>query len=174
MKLSDLINRSSFILGEDFGAEAIIFYNEFINFLCNKKPEYASKINSVEFECNNIKDDKYFIPESTLFVTGIYKDGNSSDFKCVDNVISFLEKGTYTIKYTIYPKLANYIDATLNHNPDFDDCITYYLCYKKAVSEQYPQNLCNIYYSSFNDLFNSACKNVSKVKQNYIPCDSFL
>lgn len=174
MTLKDLVNRSSLILGEDFGAEAIIYYNEFINYLCNKRPEYASEINALEFECNNLKDDKYVIPKTTLFLKGIYKDGETAEFKSVDNVISFFEKGTYTIKYTQYPKLVNYIDDTVNHNSDFDDCVIYYLCYKKAVSEQYPQNLCNIYYSNFTDLFNSVCKNVSKVKQNYVPRGSFL
>ncbi len=174
MKLKDFLNRASLILGEELGNEAIIFYNEFSNYLSLNKPEYATKPKETVFVCENTDSDKYEIPNDVLFVCGIYKDGRNAKYLNINNIIAFFEKGEYKIKYTQYPEVVNNIDDVVTHNPDFDDSLVYYLCYKKAVISQYPQSLCNIYYQSFNDLFNSACKNFSKTKSNYIPKNSFL
>lgn len=174
MKLNDFLNRASLILGEEFGNEGIIFYNEFVNYIMLNKPEYATNAEETEFECENTDKDKYIIPKDVLFVSQIYKDGRKAKYLNVGNEIAFFEKGKYKIVYTKEPLLANYIDDTVTHNPDFDDCLIYYLCYKKAVISQYPQSLCNIYYQSFNDLFNSACKRYLKTKSNFIPQNSFL
>lgn len=174
MKLKDFVNRASLIIGDELGNETIIFYNEFVNYLILNKPQYATKQKETTFLCENTDNDKYVIPKDTLFICGIYKDDKNAKYLNVNNIIAFFEKGKYKIKYTEEPEVVNNIDDVVTHNPDFDDSLVYYICYKKAVINQYPQTLCNIYYQSFNDLFNSACKNFSKTKSNYIPKKSFL
>jgi len=170
MTLKDMLNRSQLIINVPIGQEGIVFYNEFLDVLTDKALRNASELKETVFTVNDKKTDYYEIPKSTLFVVAVYKDNKKIDVRNSDNTLFFSEKGEYKIKYTVYPDYATDVSDIVNHNNNYDNACVYFICYKKALQENFDEVTVSNYLTNFSDYFNSAYnKKTIKSTTNVIP-----
>lgn len=175
MILQDIVNRSKLICNIPIGQEAIVFYNEFLDMLCDSCPHNATNVSEMEFICDNPEEDVFKIPVNTLYVTDVFCDNKKIVFKNSDNRLLFPYKGVYKIKYTVYPKYAVYMDSEVNHNIIYDSALTYFICYKKALQEHYDESTVNYYLTNFSDHFDIARKKDKlKSRASFIPHRPFI
>ncbi len=175
MTLKDLINRSQLICNVPIGQEGIVFYNEFLDNLTEKCFRNATELSDTYFNCENPKNDFYKIPKSTLFVTDVYFKNKKVDVRNSGDKLIFPHKGEYKIKYTVFPEYASAVDDTVTHSNIYDNACIYFLCYKKALQENFDESTVTFYLTNYSDYINSAYnKNRLKSKTNVIPIRPFI
>lgn len=167
MTVRDFSNIAMHYTGMNIGNEALIYYNEMIDYLLAIYPE---KITAPIVETVEIGSDRRFqIPRlwaSVLKVKNqagrrVYCDTN-------DDTLIFPYSGTFEIRYTKKPSYIKTLDEETEHNRIFNMCIPYYFAWKMSERDQLSANKIQKYQMQFLDYLNAAVKVHARQGLRYI------
>ena len=167
MILKDLMDITMLYTGMNLGQEALIYYNELIDYLLLKYPE---KITAPISETVEVKSDRRFqLPRIWASVLKVKsRDGRRVYCEIIDDVLVFPYSGTFEIRYTKKPSVTKSMYDKLEHNRIFDICIPYYFAWKMSEREQLSANKIQKYQMQFLDYLNIAVTNRAKQRLKYI------
>ncbi len=167
MRLKDLMGVASYNTGLKIGQEALIYYNEAIDYLLSLYPDKITKpyIETVDIGSNR----KFTIPGTWASVLKI-KNSHGLRVYCeiIDDVLVFPYSGTFEVRYTKKPCVTKNLEDELEHNRIFDSCIPYYLAWKMSERDQLSQNRVQKYYNLFLEYLGIAVKSKAKQRLKYI------
>ena len=169
MSLLQLMQVAMLITGLQIESDALVYYNEFVDYVLKLYPHKISKPYSVKVDVRDATQLRYKIPSQWACVLKI-KNMQGKILFCdiVDDEIFFPGNGEYTIMYTVKPSVNRSIEEPLEHHRDLDLCIPYYFAWKMCERDQLSANRVQKFQMLFYEYLRVAVKTKARQRLRYI------